>query len=358
LKAALSPELARARRELPLTAECNYLSTGSYGPYSRTYSAAVRRIVLEELQLGRMAAGHFEAREHAAEQIRHHLAQLCQVRPEEIALMPSTSAALDTVIRSFAFGPGDEVVCTQLEHQACTAPLAEQARRLGFSVRIAHVPEDDADDLGWLLKCVTPRTRLIAFTGVSYMTGQRLPLAAIGTFARAQGITTLLDAAQCIGAMPLDLAGSGIDFCGFPLQKWLLGPDGLGGLYVREGSGAELLQDRVTHPRALLEATVAHLDWLQNGVGWQPIFERTLKLATRARERLAGIAGLRVVTPAAHAGLVAVDTAPEQFAAIAARARRRRIVMRSWPELGRFRLSTAFFNTDQEIAAAIRLFRS
>jgi L-cysteine/cystine lyase len=301
-----------------------------------------------------MTEARFAQREQAPEQIRRELASLCAVDPARLALSRSTSASIETVIRGFPWVSGDEVICTQLEHQAITAPLAEQSRRHQFNVRIAQVPEQAADDLQGLAKCVTARTRLIAFSGVAYTTGQQLPIQAIGAFARERGIGTLLDAAQCVGAMPLNLAQSGIDFCAFPLQKWLLGPEGIGALYVREGMPDDLLRDRMTQSRGVLEATTVHLDWLREQIGWPWIFERTQKLAALAREVLAGVPELTVITPAAHAGLVTVETDPVRNAEIAIRLKRRRIALRTWPELGRYRLSTAFFNTDKEINAVAR----
>jgi len=353
----LSLRLSRARSALPVTAEFNYLSTGSWGPVSRVYATTLRRAVLQELRHGRMTAERFEVMERAGGQIRQLLADLVGVAPARLALTRSTSASLEAVIRGFPLSAGYEVVCTQLEHRACTAPLAAEAGRRGFNVRIAQVPEEGADDLQWLARCVSARTRLIAFSGVSYTTGQLLPIAAIAGFARQRGIRTLLDAAQCVGAMALDLDASGVDFCGFPLQKWLLGPEGMGALYVRDGAADGLLQDRVTQPRGVLEATAAHLEWLRDRIGWPFVFERTRELGIEARAACARVDGLRVVTPESHAGLVTVETGPERHAAILARAARRRIVLRSWPDSGRFRLSTAFFNTGDEIAAAVRLFR-
>lgn len=349
-------ELERARSALPVTGAQNYLATGSWGPVSQTFAVTLRRTTLEELRQGRMSRERFESMAEATARIRSGLAGIVGAEPGQIALTQGTSAGLETVIRSYPFRPGDEVVCTHLEHPACTRPLAGEATRQGFNVRLAQVPETEAENLRWLEKHVSPRTRLIAVTGVSYTTGQRLPIAEIGAFAREQGIHTLVDAAQWVGAMPLDLAQAQIDFCAFPLQKWLLGPEGLGGLYVHDASFPDMLRDRVSQSRGVLEATAAHLEWLRDTIGWNWIFERTERLAAAAREAFADVAGLRLVTPAAHAGLVTVRVDPARHDQIAAGLRRRRIALRSWPEHGRYRISTAFFNTEKEVAAAARLF--
>jgi L-cysteine/cystine lyase len=303
----LDPELARARKALPVTEDQIYLSTGSLGPMSSVFSVTLRRCTLDDLHHGRFEAERFAAMASATEAIRREIASIVSVPPAEIALTRSTSDSLRAVIDGFPFEPGDEVVCTQLEHPACTNPLSEGARKRRFDVTLAQVPEDGAEDLAWLEACVTPRTRLIAFSAVGYTTGQLLPIARIGRFARAHGIYTLVDGAQCIGAVETNLAEAGIDFCAFPLQKWLCGPEGLGALYVRSGSIESLRRDRFTQSRGVLEATAAHLAWMRESIGWSWVHERTARLAGSAREALAAAPGIRLETPEMHAGLVTIE---------------------------------------------------
>lgn len=340
-----------------MTEDQIYLSTGSLGPASSIFSVTLRRCTQEDLRRGRCKAERFEAMESATENIRREIASIVAVPPAEIVLTRSTTDSLGAVIDGFPFEPGDEVVCTQLEHPACTRPLSEGARRHRFDVRLAQVPETGADELAWLERCVTSRTRLIAFSAVGFTTGQRLPIAEIGRFARERGIFTLVDGAQSIGASAIDLVGSGIDFCAFPLQKWLCGPEGLGALYVRDGAIETLRQDRFTQSWGVLEATAAHLAWMREAIGWSWIHERTQRLADRARAAFAAMPGIRLVTPAAHAGLVTIEAPVERRAQLARRLGRRKIALRTWPDSGRYRLSTAFFNTETEIDTTVRLFR-
>lgn len=352
----MSRRLTRARSALPACSERIYLGTGSYGLLSQHYSVTLRRTTLEDLREGRMDAARFAANETASASIRGELAAIVGAENNEIALMQSTSAALETVLLGLPWQADDEVVCTQHEHPACTVPLREAAKRHGFSVSLAQVP-DEADDLQWLKKCITPRTRLIAFSGVSYTTGQLLPIARIGALAREHGILTLLDGAQCVGAVPLALSELAIDFCAFPVQKWLCGPEGIGALYVRRDAAAGLCRDRLSASRGMLEGTAAHLEWMRDALGWSWICERTHFLAAQLRATLADLDGVRLITPGQHAGLISFETEAGRHAAIAKKLRARRIVLRAWPELDRYRASTAFFNTEKEIASLARVFR-
>lgn len=123
-----------------------------------------------------------------------------------------------------------------------------QGRALGERfVAIAAVRDALRIEIAALLGCKSDQVFLTRSTGggleqiidamplaVAFETGQLLPLADIAAMARKRGIRCLIDGAQCAGAAPLDPGEAGIDFLAIPLQKWLLGPEGLGALYVRE----------------------------------------------------------------------------------------------------------------------------
>ena len=197
---------------------------------------------------------------------------------------------------------------------------------------------------------------MIAFSGIAFTSGQRLPFERIAELARSRQILTLMDAAQCAGAVALGLADTAIDFCALPLQKWLCGPEGLGALYVRDDSHAELRRDRVAQSLGVLEATIEHLAWLRKSLGWDWIFDRTAELAAHARNIFAKQPGVRILTPERHGGLITIESAPAAAKLIARRLNRKKVDVRHWPELDRYRISTAFFNTEQEIRTAAKLF--
>ena len=137
---------------------------------------------------------------------------------------------------------GDHVIATQLEHNSALRPLAILASRGRISLTLVPPRPDGFVDPEDVRAALTPRTALIVCTHASNVTGAIQPVAAIGQVARAAGVRCLIDGAQALGAMPVDVGALGCDLYAFPGHKSLLGPQGTGGLWI--GPNAELIPQR------------------------------------------------------------------------------------------------------------------
>jgi L-cysteine/cystine lyase len=338
-----------ARGALPVSREHAYLDTGSIGPVSTVFAEALARSTDEDLRAGRALMRRYDRMAEAREKIRSEIASLLGVAAQEIVLTRSTTDGIRTLLARHPWSPGDEIVTTQLEFPPCIDAIGELARGGEVSVRTAEVPATNVDGLAWLERCMTPKTRLIAVSGVAFTQGMRLPIERIAEFASANGVHTLVDGAQLVGAATPDLAGTAIDFLAMPLQKWICGPEGLGALYVRGDTLPPGTRDQLVHGWPVLEAAAEHLEWMRESLGWPWIHERTTTLAAHARDVLQGNDSIRVVTPNAHAGLVSVQCARGTTSKIVDRLHAKRMIVRHRPELDLLRISTAFFNTEEEI---------
>jgi len=187
--------------------------------------AAARAELGSELADGRATHVHFARIGALAERLRAGIAPLLGCDPAEVALTRSTTDGINTVLGTLELGPDDEVLTSDEEHPGLVAPLAATRLRHGCEVRV--VPFDR------LVAEVGERTTLVACSHVSWVSGQVVDGAALAAAARATGARVLLDGAQGLGAVAVDVRALGCDFYAAPGQKWLCGPDGSGFLYVR-----------------------------------------------------------------------------------------------------------------------------
>ncbi len=153
----------------------------------------------------------------------------------EIVFVRNATEAINLVARSWGdanVGAGDEIVLTWLEHHANIVPWQMLAERTGAVIRVAEVDDHGVLDVEHLASLLTPRTKLLAFTHVSNALGTINPVERLIGLARERGITTLVDGAQAVPHMPVDVAAMGADFYVFSGHK-VFGPSGAGVLYGR-----------------------------------------------------------------------------------------------------------------------------
>ena len=130
---------------------------------------------------------------------------------------------------------GDHVIATQLEHNSVLRVLATLAARERITLTLVAPRPDGFVDPGDIRAALTDKTALIACTHASNVTGTIQPVAAIGQVAKQCGARYLIDGAQALGAMPVDVQALSCEMYAFPGHKSLLGPQGTGGLYIAPG---------------------------------------------------------------------------------------------------------------------------
>jgi L-cysteine/cystine lyase len=175
--------------------------------------------------------GFYARQSELRERAREAAARLVGAAPEDVALTQNTTHGMNLGAVSLDWRAGDEVVSTTTEHPGCLAPLHALARRSGVKVELVSPPVTAQK----IEAAMTPRTRLIALSHVDWTTGEVFPLAEISALARERGALTLVDGAQSVGNIPVDAPASGADMYAFTAHKWVLGPEGIGALYVRPG---------------------------------------------------------------------------------------------------------------------------
>ena len=377
------PEVESIRAEIPATESLTYFNTGWQGPCPRTVIAAVQETFAMESS-GPTAPSVNQKRLDLFRAARRAMAGVINATPQEITLQQNTTEGINIVVGGLGLKPGDEVITCSLEHPSVAVPFYYTRERYGANAKIVALSaaDSDGDILSRFEEAITPATRLIILSHVTYGSGQLLPIAGISRLAHERGGHVLLDAAQSVGQLPVDVRELNVDFCAFPGHKWLLGPAATGALYVRRDLIERLEPPRVAHHAAhfynfegrfepetasvekfelttvsvpLLAGLLAAMEFIE-GIGVDTVRERAVHLGRYATRRLAGVPGLRFVSPAneeAVASGIVSFSLPKVPAGIltACLWERGRIVARTIPEAACTRLSLHVFNTEAEVDA-------
>ncbi len=163
--------------------------------------------------------------------------------PQRIVFAMNCSEALAIAVRGLlnTAPPGSHAIATAMEHNSILRPLNALAAQTGLDPQfIPCDPQTGLLDPDDIRRAIRPETKLIACVHVSNVTGTIQPIADVAAVARERGIPCVIDAAQSVGHVPMDVRRLDADFVAFPGHKGLLGPLGTGVLYVREGAEQRL----------------------------------------------------------------------------------------------------------------------
>ena len=369
-------KIEHVRSQVPVTERLAYLNTGSVGPLPTIASDAITEALRREMAEGRVGSAAAERGNAISAMAREQFAGVVGASPDAIALTHSTGEGMNIALWSVEWNSGDEVLTTNIEHSAASIPLAVLARRRGIVIREVDLGLGEADAVAAFTEALGPRSRMIVVSHVSYSTGALLPVAEIGKLAREKGLRYVVDGAQAVGAIPVDVGALNADFYSIPGQKWLCGPQDVGALWVNvhELESSELtfggyrsnaesipgVQSDL-HPDArrfeigdrsvpLLSGQAASLDWLQNEIGLEWIHERVARLTDYARRQLSSVAGLRILTPASmQAGLLSFQVDGWDSSELVLKLADEGFILRWILNPYCARVSCGFYNTESEI---------
>jgi selenocysteine lyase/cysteine desulfurase len=176
---------------------------------------------------------HAKARERAA--------QLIGATPDTIALMTNTSHGVNLAARALAYGKGDVILSTDGEFPANVYPWMAAARARGAEFRLLPLIGDVPDEAALMRAIETDsRVKVVSISWVSFWSGHRFDIAAVGAACRARGILFFVDAIQGLGPLALDVIAANVDVLACGAQKWLVSPWGVGFTYVRKELIAQL----------------------------------------------------------------------------------------------------------------------
>jgi selenocysteine lyase/cysteine desulfurase len=381
-------DLAHIRAGIPALANNIYLNTGTFGPMPTVVADEIRRAYGEIERQGTFSPGIFWQMElEGFEAVRGQVAALLHADPAEITLTRNVTDGINIVLHGLDWQPGDQVILTDHEHPSGTVPWLALAERAGVELRWLELADDAGEIVARFQRLLSPCTRLAQLSHVSCLTGLRLPIERLCRLARQARVLTLVDGAHAEGQFAVDVGALGCDFYAACGHKWLLGPQGVGMLYVRREHIQRLrpvwlgwdvaqpfdrdartyqLQDTAARFEQSTRAWPLYLAFgkaieFVAGVDLGAIEARVQGLRSDFVARLQAIPGVTVLSPldpALGTGLVTVRVAGWPYDALQQRLwEQQRIITNVIREFDALRFSLAFFTSEDELNTVLRAIR-
>ena len=231
------------RQQFPALTNKAYFNYGGQGPLAQISMDAIFEGYKYMQSHGPFSGKVNQWQNQETQLTRHLLATELGISPETLTFTENVTVGCNIALWGIDWQPGDHLLISDCEHPGILAIIQEIQRRFYLEVSFFPLREtlNQNDPVGMISEYLKPHTRLLVISHILWNTGQVLPLTEIVNLCHNNYNTkVLVDAAQSVGVLPINLTETGVDFYAFTGHKWFCGPDGLGGLYVSTQSRSEL----------------------------------------------------------------------------------------------------------------------
>jgi len=314
-RSAVDPSL------FPLDPEIDFLNHGSFGSCPHAVLEYQNRI---QQRIERQPVQFYQRDlEPMLNEAREALSEFVGCSSDDLVYIANATAGVNTVLRSLQFEPGDELLVSNHEYNACRNAIHYAADRCGAKVITVEIPfplESEQEVVDAVLAKISKQTRLLLIDHVTSQTGLVLPIQPIIDALASRGIDTLVDGAHAPGMIPLNVESVGAAYYTGNCHKWLCSPKTAGFLHVRKDKQSEIRPLTISHgansprtdrsrlqlefgwmgtrdPSAALSVPYA-IEYLKSQLdgGWAAIMKHNRELALAARERI--LRALNIPSPA------------------------------------------------------------
>ncbi len=324
------------RKLWSLDPKITFLNHGSFGACPRVLLAFQEQL---RARLEKEPVRFFYREwEGLLDRARRELALFVGTDARDLVFVPNATTGVNCVLRSLSFSPGDEVLTTNHEYNACRNALDFVAHRTGAKVVVGNIPfplKSPQQVIEAVIEQVSSRTRLVLVDHITSQTGLIFPLQQLVAELHARGVDTLIDGAHAPGMIPLDLREIGATYYTGNCHKWLCAPKGAAFLYVDRHKQCDIHPLTISHgansPRTDKSRFQLEFDWMGTDDptaymcvaeaikfmgsllpgGWNQLMELNHQLVVQARKRLCEALEAPLICPDDMIGAMAVIPMPK-----------------------------------------------
>ncbi|WP_313949397.1 aminotransferase class V-fold PLP-dependent enzyme [Leptolyngbya sp. FACHB-261] len=371
-------DLGVHRQQFPALADKAYFNYGGQGPLPSSALEIIQENYRKIDQLGPFSAQVNAWIASECEATRTAIAAELGAPSQTIALTEDTTVGCNIALWGLPWQAGDHLLLSDCEHPGIVAAAFQLQKRFGIEVSFCPLQStlNPNDAVGIVQAYLRPATRLLVISHILWNTGQVLPLAEIVRVCHAQGTRVLVDAAQSVGVLPLNLPESAVDFYAFTGHKWWCGPAGVGGLYVSVAAQAELEPTFIGWRSTRTYSSAAPAEWhpdcrryevassafmlygglrqaIASHAAWgtaQARYERIVSLSTQLWQQLQAIPDITCLRQTApEAGLVSFQVNGQEHASLVKALEEQAVFVRTIADPNCIRASVHYLSTPEDL---------
>jgi len=261
--------LLHHRQQFPALANKVYFNYGGQGPMTQVAMAAMATAQSHIQEIGPFGNQVNSWIVQQIKETRDAIADELHVKSEAITLTEDVTVGCNIAMWGIDWHRGDRLLLSDAEHPEIIAIAQEIGRRFGVEIDTCPLMAtlNEGNPVEVISQHLHPNTRLLVLSHILWNTGQVLPLAEIAKECahRPSPVLILVDAAQSVGSLPLNLTELGVDFYAFTGHKWWCGPAGVGGLYVKPESRESLKPTFIGWRSVMINAQGQPGGWQSDG---------------------------------------------------------------------------------------------
>ncbi len=249
----MKKKFQKIRENIPALKSQIYVNWGGAGPSPKFIVDKIATYLKWESKIGPF---HPKVREETLkikQTLRNTVAKVFKSSPDEIAITDNTTSGINIAASGIDWKKSDEVIVANEEHPGGFLPWLVWVKRKKIKVKLLDVGESDKQLINNLNHLITKSTKAICISHISWLSGKIFPVQLISKICKKNNILLIVDGAQSIGQKEINIPNTGADIYTISGQKWLMGPQGTGALYIRKRKSRNILLSRAAYGTARIK---------------------------------------------------------------------------------------------------------